>query len=298
MTCPERVCRLACIALAGCGGLGDVGAEPVPTPAVAAVASPAPGTAPLWEVGLFNAAASMPDYRGSDERTLYVLPLPYLIYRGELLQANRDGVRGIFYKGSRVETSLSFSGNPPVSNGNSARAGMPQLGPVLEVGPALRYYLYREGVDEKLYLQAAVRGAVSFDTHNLHPSYEGLRGGLSLVLEDFRLRPASPWRFGLAAGVDFSEARYNNYFYEVTADQVQPDRDEFHSAGGYSGFSCSAYTIWDLTPHFSWTFYTRWDNLDGAVYVESPLVRERNNFVVGTALIWTLWESETYVHAH
>ena len=47
---------------------------------------------PLWEAGLGVTALSFPDYRGSDHQRGYLLPLPYLIYRGQVFRADRDGV--------------------------------------------------------------------------------------------------------------------------------------------------------------------------------------------------------------
>ena len=48
---------------------------------------------PLWEAGLGVAGISFPDYRGADERQYYLLPMPYLVYRGEFLKADRQRVR-------------------------------------------------------------------------------------------------------------------------------------------------------------------------------------------------------------
>src|SRR5690606_40394337 len=48
---------------------------------------------PLWEAGLGVGALTLPDYRGSDERTNYVFPLPYFIYRGDFLRVDREGAQ-------------------------------------------------------------------------------------------------------------------------------------------------------------------------------------------------------------
>jgi outer membrane protein len=37
---------------------------------------------PLWEIGVGLAVLQMPDYRGSDKYRGYLLPYPYLVYRG------------------------------------------------------------------------------------------------------------------------------------------------------------------------------------------------------------------------
>ena len=252
---------------------------------------------PLWEAGVFGGIARLPHYRGSDEYTVYAVPLPFLIYRGEVVQANRDGVRGIFYKGERVETDMSFSGNPPVGSDNSAREGMPSLDPLVEAGPAVKYYFTQWRAEPSLYLQAAVRGVCSVDVNSIGMSYEGIRGGLNLILSDYRPIPGGSWLFGLNGGVEFTDAGYNAFFYNVTEEQARPDRHAYDSDGGYAGFLLSGYALKKFNPRFSWGFYARWDNISGAVYEDSPLVRERNNVVFGTALIWTIQQSKRFVQA-
>ena len=56
---------------------------------------PIPGRAgdvPLWEAGAGVAVIDFSDYRGSDERNTYVLPVPYFVYRGKFLKI--FGVQG------------------------------------------------------------------------------------------------------------------------------------------------------------------------------------------------------------
>ena len=83
----------------------------------------------------------VPFYRGSDEYRWYAFPLPYFVYRGDYIQVDKDGVRGLFYKGVRFELELSLGINPPVKSEGGARAGMPDLDPLIEMGPAARLYL-------------------------------------------------------------------------------------------------------------------------------------------------------------
>lgn len=252
---------------------------------------------PLWEVGVFGGALHLPHYRGSNEYSWYVLPLPFLVYRGQTVKANRDGVRGIFYKGARLESELSFSGNPPVERSDRARDGMPGLQAVGEAGPALRFYLHRGRSDQAVYLKAAVRGAVAADFDKLSSHYVGIRGGLSLHLEDYQPVPDGILTVGLSASVDLNDAAYNRYFYDVRPDLSRPGRSAYRSRGGYAGASLSGYTLTRLRPDLSWGLYARWDNIDGAVYRDSPLVGTRNNHVFGTALIWTIRTSRHQVQA-
>ncbi len=53
---------------------------------------------PLWEAGIGATALDFPHYRGSGQSRGYLLPFPYLVYRGDALKADRNGLRGIFMK--------------------------------------------------------------------------------------------------------------------------------------------------------------------------------------------------------
>ncbi|MBI5245097.1 MAG: MipA/OmpV family protein [Elusimicrobia bacterium] len=263
-------------------------------PAIGAEA-PVPAIKPLWEVGILGGAAHLPHYRGSDEYSWYFLPLPFVVYRGRILQVDREAIRGIFYKGDRLETEISFFGNPPADSDDQAREGMPGLQAIGEAGPALKFYLHRRRLDPSVFLKTTVRGAVAADFQKWSSHYVGIRGGLSLSLEDFRPVPDGIWSGGMSAGVDINDSAYDRYFYDVQPDQIRPGRGAFQSHGGYAGFSLSGYALARLLPALSWGVYVRWDNIDGAVYRASPLVRSRNNHVFGTALIWTINKSKRQV---
>ena len=80
---------------------------------------------PLLEIGAGAAGISFPDYRGSSEQQTYVLPLPYIVYRGERFRADRDGIRGLLFDHPRVAFDVSMSGSVPVnSDDNPQREGM------------------------------------------------------------------------------------------------------------------------------------------------------------------------------
>ncbi len=93
---------------------------------------------PLWEAGVGAGALSLPDYRGSDQQRFYAFPVPYLVYRGEILKVDRTAVRGLFFQSDRFEFDVSLNASPPVNSGrNHARQGMPDLDPTGEIGPSL-----------------------------------------------------------------------------------------------------------------------------------------------------------------
>ncbi len=247
---------------------------------------------PLWELGVAGAAARLPHYIGSDEYENYLYPLPYVIYRGKFLRADRDGVRGIFYRGEKVETNLSFWGNPPVPDDNEAREGMPELDAIGEVGPALRYYIYRHSWKDHLFLQGALRAAISFDFDSgVNADHQGWNGDLGLSYQNKSMFEDQDLGIFLKARLHFADSQYHDYFYGVSDRFATSTRRAYDADGGYSGFSVSGSIFKALTPKFSIGAYARWNNVDGAVFEDSPLVRDKNNYAVGFLVVWKLAKS-------
>lgn len=253
-----------------------------------------PDGKPLWEFGLFNGVASMPYYPGSDENSVYVLPLPYLVYRGEVLRANRSGVGGIFVDRGPFDLRLSLSGNPPVPDDCDAREGMEDLGPVVEIGPSARFYLLRDK-KRQLYLSAAVRQVIAFESGSLRSSAEGLRSRLEFVYHADDLLGDGLWSLGTRIGAHFGNSVYHAYFYSVADADTRDWRPAYDAPSGYGGCSASVGVVRRLSDSFALGGYIRWDNLSGAAYADSPLVRRENNLMVGCALIWTVARSRKTV---
>jgi len=254
-----------------------------------------PSQLSLWEVGLFGGIARLPHYRGSDEYTLYVLPLPYIIYRGEILKADRDGLKGIFWKGEHFETGMSLSGSPPVPDDNEARDGMPDLGAIMELGPMLKYFVTDRKNPDPLFITAAARAAISVDTDDFGMDYQGLSGGLKAVYRNRSWLQDQGIALGAAASIDFADQVYNSYFYDVDPAYATASRPAYSTDGGYAGFSFSINASKKITDRWAIGAYYRWDNISGAVYSDSPLVKTENNHIIGCALIWNIHRSEEKV---
>jgi len=250
---------------------------------------------PLWELGLFAGTIRLPHYLGSDEYKWYVLPMPYLIYRGEIFQCDRNGARGIFAGTDHAEFNISLFGNPPVFDDNRAREGMSDLDAIFEVGPALKLFFTDKWSVDSFYLRMALRGSssIGFDD-GVDINYQGLHGSTNLIYNNESLFKHSKLKFYLNAGLNFTDRGLNAYFYDVPENSVTSDRGFYESDGGYAGFSMSISMQKTITKKLSFGGYCRWDNIDGAVFEDSPLVRERNNFVIGFALIWKILESKRF----
>lgn len=248
---------------------------------------------PLWEVGAGVGVLSLPDYRGSDERANYVLPLPYFVYRGEHLKADRSGVRAELFESDRVEASLSLNATVPVhSKNNHARRGMPDLKPTVEVGGNVSLALWNSADSRmKLDFRAPLRTAITLESS---PNQIGWLFAPSLNLGIANPGGFSGWRLSMLAGPLFNSRKYNDHFYSVRSSQVLPDRPAYEARGGYSG---SQFTM-ALSKRYRryWVGgFLRYDNLAGAVFDDSPLVRDRSALSAGVAISWIFGQSSQLV---
>jgi MipA family protein len=189
---------------------------------------------PLWEVGAGVATLSIPDYRGSDRRRGYVLPLPYVIYRGEFLKADRNGVRAALFSSDRVEANLSLNATVPVDSAdNPLRRGMADLRPTVELGPTLGIHLW-DSADHNMRLdfRAPLRAAITVESS---PKHIGSLFAPSLNLDVINPAGFFGWKFGIGGGPLISSRNYNRYFYSVSPAEAAPGRPAYAAPGGYSG---------------------------------------------------------------
>ena len=251
-------------------------------------------TEPKWEVGLFLGVARLPLYQGSADDRVYLLPIPFLIYRGDVVQTDRDGLRGIFLRTTRLETTVSLSVHPPVGNEDGPREGMPELLPLLEVGPALKWWPVGRHDDWSFHLQLAGRVAASVDVEDsLATRYEGWRSELSATYSRYLADPR--WRCGTSLSVGAGSSDYHRYFYDVPAAYATADRPAYDAAAGYSGAGWSVFLSRKLSRRLTTGAFARWDQLAGAVYEDSPLIEQQNSVIAGLAVIWRFTEPDARV---
>lgn len=248
---------------------------------------------PLWELGLGVSALALPDYRGSDQGRGYVLPFPYAVYRGEFLKADRKGVRGELFESDRVELNLSVAASLPVdSTRNNARAGMPDLRPSLEFGPALALTLWRGGRDS-LELRLPVRAAFTLESS---PRSVGWVATPNLNLDLAGRGALSGWNLGLLAGLVYGDRRQHDYFYGVAPQFATLQRPAYEAHGGYAGMQYIVAASRRFNGYWVGAFL-RADTLRGAVFEASPLVRRDTYVAAGAGIAWILGESRERVEA-
>lgn len=254
-------------------------------PALAAALCCTPAGAepqPVGEIGAGIAAIDFPHYRGSDQRQTYVLPLPYAIYRGQVLRADRDRVRGLFFDSEHAELHVSVNGSIPEDSGdNVARRGMPDLDPTLEIGPSLEVEVLRaRGGVVSVDLRLPLRTAVATDFSSFRNQGWVFQPMVNVDLRDTALGP--DWKLGFAAGPMHGDKRHHNTYYGVPVEFATAQRPAYRAEGGYAGAQFLA-TASRRFAHWWVGAFARWDTLSGAVFEESPLVRQKHSFAAGIA---------------
>ncbi|MEO8224360.1 MAG: MipA/OmpV family protein [Gammaproteobacteria bacterium] len=237
---------------------------------------------PLWEVGIGAIPSSFPAYRGSRDQKYYLLPFPYVVYRGDILKVDRDGIRASLFHSERAQLNLSLGGSIPAeSDAGGAREGMPDLDGALEIGPALEVLVAAPSPRQKVEIRVPVRAVLVTNFRRVDPEGWVFNPQVAWDYES----GGSGWNAGVSLGPLFADRKYHAYYYDVEPQYATPERSTFRSMGGYSGASVNG-TVSRRVGHIWIGGFLRYDNLAGAAFVDSPLVETRHSVMGGLAVAW------------
>ncbi|MCK6390013.1 MAG: MipA/OmpV family protein [Azonexus sp.] len=188
---------------------------------------------------------------------------------------------------------MSAALSPPASSDDiEARKGMQDLDATFEIGPQIDVTLWRsENRARFVKLLLPLRAAVTLDSK---PRDIGLVFHPKLNMDVTDLPGMAGWNLGLLAGPLFGDRRQHDYFYGVKASEATATRPAYEARSGYAGMQYLA-SLSKRFPGYWVGGFVRYDNLAGAVFENSPLVRDKNYFAAGMAVTWILGESSTRV---
>lgn len=246
---------------------------------------------PLWELGIGVAGVRLPDYRGSDQSRGYALPLPFIVYRGQWLKADRDGARALLFDSERVKVDVSLAATTPTrSRDNVAREGMPNLAATAEIGPNFNLTLAGSAAQAyRLDLRLPVRAAIAVQGS---PKVVGATFSPHLNLDLDNI--GGGWHLGLLAGPMFGDRKLHDYVYSVDPVYATAARPAYRAGGGYAGWQALAATSRRVGNLWVGAF-ARYDSLRGAVFEDSPLVRRSSALTFGLGVAWVFAQSSDLV---
>lgn len=172
---------------------------------------------------------------------------------------------------------------------------MPDLDPTLELGPSFNFFLYRgQSGKSSLELRLPLRAVEATDFKGFQHEGWLFHPHVNLDLKDALSGPG--WNLGLLAGPLFGSRRYHDYFYGVQPEFATPNRPVFETDSGYSG----AQFIAALSKRFQnyWVgAFVKADSLEGAIFEDSPLVKDKSFMTAGFAVAWVFAKSSKIVEA-
>jgi outer membrane scaffolding protein for murein synthesis (MipA/OmpV family) len=247
---------------------------------------------PLWEAGIGAGYLSTPAYPGADSQNHRGLALPFLIYRGEVLRSDQSGIGARLLHSDTTEFDIGFAASLPAhSNDVPARAGMPDLGTLVEFGPRLKMRIADIDRASRLRFELPLRAVIE------------ARGGLRrqgwtleprLVYE--RREEDGAWTWDAQLGAVFGDARINRYFYEVAPQFATPARPAYQAQGGLMLVRTGLYASRELDPDWRVFGFVRYESYAGAANRDSPLMKKPTGASIGIGFTWTGARSQSLAH--
>ena len=240
-----------------------------------AAAPDAAGTEPLWELGIGVAGFRFDDYRGSDHTNTTCCRCRSSPTAAAFLRADRDGARAIL-----------FAGRPGHRRRQPRRVGADR-----EQGQrrAQRHAATWRRRSRSAPASIVELWQVEHRQAQARPAPAGARGDharafaardrphlLAQSQPRHRRLAGQAGTSGCSPGRCSPTAATTSYFYSVAPEFATATRPAYEAPGGYAG--------WRAIAAFSRRFgnawlgaFVRYDDLHGAVFAPSPLVRQRNH---------------------
>jgi outer membrane scaffolding protein for murein synthesis (MipA/OmpV family) len=241
----------------------------------------------LWEIGVGAAALSTPAYPGADERESRLLVFPNIIYRGEILRADRSGINARLFQSDRAELDVGFAGAlPSDSDDVDERAGMPDLGPLVEFGPRLKIKLAELGENRRLRLELPLRAVIE------------ARGGLHGRGYTFEPRlayemagPRRLWTLEGNLSLVAGDRKINRHFYEVAPQYATASRPAYAADAGLLMTRLGLFGSRRINEDVRVFGYVRYETYQGTANRDSPLHVKDSGVSGGVGVMWTFKRS-------
>lgn len=249
---------------------------------------------PLWEIGLVGIGGYVPDYPGSDESSGNGIVMPYMVYRGKFFRMGDKGIaRGRFINTDSIEFDLSLDGSfDAESDDNSARAGMPDLDYLFEIGPRLQIKVMDNIMGGKLEVELPFRAVLATDFSYL--SYEGLVFQPSIAWQ----RPdllGTGGNLKIYAGPIFFTEKLMDYFYEVKPAYTRTGRPNYDAGEGYLGTELGISAIKKINNNFTLFGSLQLNFYEGSANDDSPLFQRDFSVGIRIGVMYSLFKSKTLI---
>lgn len=242
---------------------------------------------PLWELGAFGVGVSQQAYPGSSAQVERLLVLPYVVYRGRFLRAERGsaGIRAL--KTDDVELDVGVaSAFGSRSDDIPARSGMPDLGMLVEIGPRLTWKLGAGPGGGRWQAEFPWRGVFDLNDALAH---KGMAFEPTLR---FERRSSQGWQYHASVGAVIGDQRLADTFYGVSPVHATLQRPAYAARSGLIAWRLGTTLSRRVTANLRLFAFARVDAVAGAANRASPLVDRRTGASVGFGFTHTLLQSQ------
>jgi outer membrane protein len=204
-----------------------------------------------------------------------------------VLRADQSGIGARLVNTDVLEFDVGFAASLPArSNDVAARAGMPDLGTLVEFGPRVRLKLADVGTSGRVRAELPLRAVI-----------EG-RGGLRR--QGWTLEPRlvyethgenRMWTVDAQLGAVFGDSRINRYFYEVRPEFATLDRPAYSASSGLMLVRTGLFATRRMNPDLRLFGFVRYESYAGAANRDSPLTKRSTGASAGIGFAWTLARS-------
>jgi outer membrane scaffolding protein for murein synthesis (MipA/OmpV family) len=238
-----------------------------------------------YSIGMGAGVTYLNDYIGSDESNAYVFPFPFIYFKSDKFKIDRNAFEGNVFTNKKWHLSFDVAGSLPVnSKNNKAREGMPDLDWVGEMGPSIEYYVQGDtSSNNRLYIDWSIRKAVA--TNFKHINSIGWVSQLSLNQKYQVPRKIFGGDFVIDSSISvlYNSSQYSRYYYDVSIEHENYLREQYTASSGYAGVRLAIGGTWRKDNYWIGVF-TRYSNLNGVAFENSPLVKKNHNVLFGFAV--------------
>lgn len=236
-----------------------------------------------WVAGIGLGVFDYHLYPGAVEKNRLILPVPYFTFRSPKFEVDR-GIKSFLYNSEVIVLDVSADFGLPVdSNDVEVRQDMPDLDLTLQLGLSVGFLLNNKHSDYfDVRFEIPLRVAFATDFRSVeHIGY--------LLEPRISFNHRRSTKSGIAhkgvVGIKFATQDYHAYYYDVATEFATATREEFTSDGGFGG-GFARYRISYKTTDFIYWAFIRYQSLRGAEFEDSPLVVQKDYYLLGVGFAW------------
>lgn len=253
---------------------------------------------PLWEAGVFTAAYRGPLYPGSKDSQNKILPVPFVIYRGEKIRIGDESIiKAIAVEKERFKLDISLGAAFNADSGDSKiREGMPNLDFMFEVGPEASFLLNENESKKRpseTWLNLQFRSVFSTDFGEINHRGYVFQPEISYRKDNLIFTDSS---FFFTLAPTYATAKTHQYFYDVKQKYVNEQRSFYQADAGYFGTKVSIANRVQISDNLMMFVGVQLGFWHAAKNDDSPLFQENFTYAVALGVKWRLYKSDKRVH--